>query len=289
MGQGRISASHGHIWEQALSRTHDVYRKCALADIIQLPVPTAPAPSKYTTPLRRVHGIGEEIYGMLRVRISKQGFDFIGSMGCNAGPDRMLWRYFGRAIAMEAKYSESYKTSLPIIAEDKRGFGVKEHQLQALAVAYMDFGAVSLIVWCNEGKRLVLMPDMVLTAYKRFRSGGRKSVPVGEFTTFEKATYPDAPDCEDYLFAVRQWLNEHGLPAPFHSKDGAYEMIQYQYNSDTKIVTVGREQVKAPATVDQSMLDFLAVDAESPDDFMRMVRNLGRADERAVRGIPGGF
>jgi len=274
--RGAANADSGAKYETRLSRAHEVYAKSGLASIRRLPVPTAPIPGKYIHIIDRAMGPGRA--HTLRSLVSRQGYDYMGVFGPNAGPDFQLDRYHGRAIAMEAKRTSEKSTSLPIIADDKKGSGLQFHQLDALATDYRDFGVVSVLCWQNGDQGMVLLPDKILETHTRFMSGGRKSIPVAEFVPYDVVTYPSHGDIEDWLYPVRLWLESNDAPSSSLSSSKVFKMIMYTFNAAARVITVGGKVVENISAT-RDALDAIAKTSADADEFIRRAKTLGSANE----------
>jgi penicillin-binding protein-related factor A (putative recombinase) len=259
---GMRAEAAGRRFEDALARTHAAYRDHGLADIQRLPVPTRP--------------YGER---NLRVLAERQGYDFIGLLGPNAGPDVHLGAYHGRAVVMEAKRSSERAASLPIRRAGQEGFGVKIHQLDALADAYLDFGAIAVIVWRNGEQGLVLLPPDVLAAREATKED-RWRIPAAAFEPYQTVSYPRHPEVEDWLFSVRTWLEEGLPPSPAMSRRKAHPMIHYAIDHMRKTVAVLDAKAKKPIekvtvqVVDPPIIEQLARSCHTPKEFLEKVKGL---------------
>ena len=256
----------GRAWESALESAHRAYYDHGLAWVMKLPVPTV--------------YVGE---GRRRV-VARQNWDYSGVFGPNAGPIGHEGLYHGLAIAMEAKANDKPKTSMRVVDSTKTS-GLSLHQLGALHMAYMDWGVVSVVVWRNGPDVLVLLPDDLVKAWDLIENGDRKSIPVSMFTECDVCPYPEHPPIHDWLFPVRCWLEREGIPSSGSSKRRAYEMVQYRLDISRKIVKIrdpgaegGWREVRANV-VDRAILDLLARESESPDQFERVIGEVDTANE----------
>lgn len=249
----------GRAFEDHLQAAHQAYAAYGIAYVQRMPVPTAPRGG-----------------GQLRVLTARQGYDFVGTFGPNAGPEIDPGAYHGRAIAMEAKRSSGAMASLPIVPKDKQGFGIKEHQLKSLAVAYRDFGAVAVIVWRNGETGLFLPPDALLSAWERWEREEIKRIPRGEFLKYEfDVAFPRYARVEDWLYPVRCWLEERGAPSHALSPRKTYRMITYSINPIKKAVVVwnGTQVVREIPCEhpDRAMIERAARESETIDQFAKAV------------------
>ena len=263
---GAKAQADGLGFENSLDLAHKAFRARGIAWIEHLPVPTVPA-------------------GPVLRRLSrKQRYDYDGVLGPNAGPSYDLGRWFGLAIAMEAKATAEQKPSLPIVKEDGSSGGLKIHQLDALAEAWRDFGVIAVLVWRNGDQRLVLLPPAVDRAHRTFHAGGRRSIPVAAFEPFDVVPYPQHSIVEDWLYPVRGWLQSNGRPCPAQSRLKDYDMVNYRYDEGSKTVTIpvvgdGEDIVLENVTADQHMLNHLAIRATSPEDLRSRIESIGPANE----------
>lgn len=154
----------GDAFERMLEVTHRMYLARGVADIYKLPVPTAPAP-------RHVRGA----HGGLRVLSERQRCDYTGHLIGS-----------GRAVYMEAKSCHEPMGRLPIIGNSRSGFGIKQHQLEALAAAD-DHGAIGAIVWQNGED--VIAASVSLFLKSKIREGGLKSIDRGWFVPVALSAY----------------------------------------------------------------------------------------------------
>jgi hypothetical protein len=274
---GARAQADGQQFESTLDRTHAAYRDYGLARIDRMPVPTAPAGQL------RGYRLPRQLYGMLRVLTKRQGFDYYGTFGPNAGPRHEFGRWFGLSIAMEAKSTAEAHSSLRIIGKDGKGGGIRIHQLDALADSYLDFGVISVVVWRNGPDRLVLLPPAVALARDRFRAGGRKSVPVAEFTSFDVVPYDRYPVVEDWLYTVRGWLESVERPCSGMSRLRDFPMINYRVNEAEKSVTAfdenGNETLIEGVMMDLQMINTLATQCSTVDEFQTKVKAIEPANE----------
>lgn len=257
---GKQAERGGRAFEDALKHAHDAYETLGSARIRQLPVPTV------------------YVGNGLRRLSARQGYDFEGFFGPNAGtiPDPTCWH--GMGLVMEAKRCERRMASLPVLAADKTGFGLKAHQLQSLAEA-MDFGAVAAVVWRNGEERRVLGPGGVRRWAKAIGlEGGR--IPAGDFSSYDEFIYPDLGPIEDWLFPVRVWLEKHGRPSA--APRSTFAMIPYTIDRANRTVTIdpGKEERKVSTkVVDQVMIDDIARESRTTDEFQEKLRALASANE----------
>lgn len=154
----------GDRFERQLNLVHAQYRAMGVAEIRQLPVPTAAAPRKWQ----------QRGAPPLRMRSERSPYDFAGHM--RASPFR------GISVAMESKIDHAAgdaSPSLKIHGENKTGSGLQFHQLRALAEAHQD-GCIAAVVWASGiNARILCIPGVVLAgAWAEFRSEGRKSIPA---------------------------------------------------------------------------------------------------------------
>lgn len=256
---GKTAERAGRVFEDALRHAHDVYEKLGIAVIKQLPVPTVPVGGGY----RRLS--------------ARQGYDFEGTLGPNAGTTKDPTCWHGLTIAMEAKRCER-QASFPVLAPEKTGFGLKSHQLRALAKA-AEFGAITVVVWKNGDNRLVMLPDAVVSWWHQIgTSGGR--VPLAAFQSYDSYIYPDYGPIEDWLYPVRVWLEKNGRPCP-HVRS-AFKMIPYTIDRATRTVTIspGKDEVKASTkVVDQVMIDAVARESKTTQEFVEKLHALAPANE----------
>lgn len=181
---GRARAA-GKTFEDDLVIAHQVYESLSIASIDQLPVPTNPMPRSWLVDPKKS--------GMARLLAKKQGFDFYGVMGHKMG------RCFrGRAVAMEAKATADWRTSLGVGDDGP----LRPHQLQALAEKAERFGCVSAIVWKNGELRGVLTPAACIEAWRTHRLQTRKSIPWSAFTPYRLDRVDDGSEIEDWLVPV---------------------------------------------------------------------------------------
>lgn len=167
----------GKVWENELEHSFDaLIRSEGLSSLVKMPEPTAP----------------KVMYGkFVRVLCGKAPYDFTGMMKG------------GKHIAMEAKHNDKRKTSLPIIAEDKDGSGLQQHQLEALAKVAVD-GGIARIVWNNGGLPMAIGNEQIIEVCDNYLGGGRKSIPRDLFTICEQRISQGVPyfswlDLEDEL------------------------------------------------------------------------------------------
>lgn len=283
---GVAAQADGQAFEHTLNLTHAAYRETGMASIDQMPVPTAPAAA--TLSRYRVR-VPYKMLAILRILKRRQGYDYWGTFGPNAGPSYDLGRWFGLSIAAEAKSTTKRQSALRLLDEKQGGGGMKMHQLNALADSWRDFGVISVIIWRNGSERYVLLPPAVLLARDRFRDGGRHSVPVAEFESFDAVRYPRHPIVEDWLYTVRGWLESVGRPCPAMSTLKDYEMVNYKINEGDKTVTAfdgeGNEHLIEDVLMDFPMINSLAVKAENVDQFKTWLKDLAPANE--PRETPG--
>lgn len=271
---GARAQADGQRFENMLDIAHATYRSYGIADIYQLPVPTAPAK---TPPFR--------------ILSHRQRFDYVGVFGPNAGPRGNPGAWFGLAIAMEAKASAKRKPSLPIIDDRKRGArgaGIKYHQLDSLVRTWLDFGSVAALVWRNGQDRLVLLPPDLLTSLEDFLADRRKSIPADRFTAFDVVPYEARgrgrdPVVEDWLYTLRCWLEQTGRPCPGQSRRKDFDMVNYRVNEVEKLITTfevdGTERVVRPRIWDLAMINRLALSATDAEDFERRLMAMTTANE----------
>lgn len=189
---GRLAASSGDEFEKALDDTHAVYARDGRALLEKLPVKTSPMPRSW---LRN-----KEQAGMARILSGRARFDFYGTLGIDLLPG---WP--ARAVAMEAKNTRERTTSLPIIAHDRKGSGLQEHQLHACVEAAGRFGTLAVVVWNNGGERLVFLPPALAAAWRAFRLGQRKSLSVDTAVPYPNPEHPHAASFEDWLTPAVEW------------------------------------------------------------------------------------
>lgn len=262
---GTKAARIGKDFERVLALTHTAYADHGLARIDKLPVPTVYAGSGY-----------------YRV-VARQGYDYIGSFGPNSGPKAHPSMYLGLSIAMEAKANDKTKSSLAIVESTKTSGGVSVHQLAALSEGYTEWGMVSAIVWGNGDDLLVLPPDGVVRAMERFQGGERKSIPASDFLSVDRVTYPQHPIVVDWLFEIRCWLEVNGVPGPARSTRRQYDMIAYRLDVSRKVIRIRKddedERVVPTELLDRVILDQIARESRSVDEFIEKVQHVGTANE----------
>jgi len=224
--RGASAAKTGAKYERALAEAHEVYAALGLAHLEQRPVDTSPMPKGWLN-----HTGQQKAGGAARILAKRAGYDFYGVLGPHAGPAGDRSRFFGLALAMEAKSTSSRKSRLPIAGDHlkKRGGGLQQHQLEALLAHTRDFGGVSAVVWNNGGRRLVLLPDRIEMAWHDFREAGKRSIPESYFEE-----YPVKTDVrvrargatlarrylhvEDWLEPILEYLEKQGAPSPSASR-----------------------------------------------------------------------
>jgi hypothetical protein len=258
----------GAAFEDSLDQhAHEAYRHHGIADICKLPVPT------------RSIGINR------RVLTSRQRYDFEGRLGPMAGPTQAPSAYHGSAIVMESKATGSSKTSLAITKSTKNT-GISGHQLEALAIATCMWGAVGVVVWKNGDKRLVLTPDRVIKANAIYQQGGRKSIPADEFVAYDRAEYPGYGKIEDWLYPVRCWIENNGLPSATMAAVWSGMPMQYKIEDGKLYIreTAGEDRpwecLGSPAVVHhRSILDQIATESKDAEAFRKAVGQFKHASD----------
>lgn len=282
----------GQDFEQALSQSHEAYLAGGLAWIDQLPVPTVPVRGELAQSIAA--RLGAARLGGLRQLSRRQGYDFFGHFGPEAGPPTDPGAWHGLAIAMEAKRSTEQTTSLPIASPRMEkghiayGTGLRDTQLDALVAAYMDFGVVSAVVWRNGNQGLVLLPDAIHAAWAAFHAGGRKSIPVSQFQPYDVVDYPRTFNVHDWLFPVRCWLEKNGRPSPALSQRKTYHMLNFRIDYHAQQVVAKRQdgsevssgtQMSPRLINERHLLEKLARECTDADAFIDKVNSFEAADE----------
>ncbi len=263
---GAKASRIGKDFEDALDITNRAYEAHGHVWMRKLPVPTV------------------YIGNGLRRLSAKQGWDYYGLFGPNAGPKGNEGMYYGLAIAMEAKATEKSKASMPVTESTASGGGISYHQLKSLAHVIQDWGMVGVIVWMNGGDLMVLLPDDILAAKVMFDDKVRKSIPRDMFTAAEVVSYPNHPHVFDWLYVVRLWLEKNGLPSSSSSHIRAYDMILYRLDISRKTIQASdgvggwREGVQTEV-LDRTYLDGLARSSKSAEEFEQKVKDVRSANE----------
>ena len=154
---GRHSQRIGADFEKFLEESHRGYMQCGIACIDKIPhctVPTGKRDPVTNAPFFRLAG--------------RPPYDYHGYFLPDSGIG-------GIAIAMEAKSTTREMSRLPIIARGKKGFGIEQHQLDALADAEQA-GCMAAIVYQVQDKILVCPHPLRLL--KMIKLDRRKSIPL---------------------------------------------------------------------------------------------------------------
>lgn len=205
-------------FEQRLCLAHEVYERCRIASIQQVPVETGAMPRSW---LARTGSLTPIRARIARVFKRKAPYDFRGTLGPGAGPPDDPGRFTRISVVMEAKSNEKPKTSLAIVRDGltgtgkkRTGSGLQEHQLKACAHESRHFGAIAAIVWLNGEQRGVLPPERVQAAWRRFWTRERLSIPWSQFIEYEVPTDGHTAGHEDWLWPLLEHLNSHPLDPP---------------------------------------------------------------------------
>lgn len=192
---GRNARAQGDNFEKMLDLAHAAYIHTGIASMDRLPVPTNPMPAKYLA--------DKSMTGRARMLAKKQGFDFYGSMG----PAPIGGLLLGRAVAMEAKATQNFTTSLGISKDGP----VRPHQVEALAVKYEQFGTMSALVWKNGDLRGVMLGPQLVHAWRDYRIGNRLSLPWSAFTAYPVHAIDAGGPIEDWLRPVIELATQEAL------------------------------------------------------------------------------
>lgn len=191
---GSKAQKSGAAFEDCLSQANRYYESRGVLAMEQLPVPTRALPPGE---LRE----GSKFSGMARMLSAPASCDYFGAFG-KIPDDLGPWWLRGRLVMMEAKFSGSTtKRSLDI----HESHGLRPHQLQRLHTYAEYFGAISVIVACVNGQRGVLTPDGIARAHVAYITGKARSIPLSDFTPYEKANGGECGLIEDWLRPVLSW------------------------------------------------------------------------------------
>lgn len=154
---GALAQAGGRSFETELEVLHAYLEVQGIATIRRLPVETAPIPRAWMKDPRKG--------GMCRILSQRQQCDYFGYLHGT-----------GRAVMMEAKSLGKAARSLPIIAANQKGSGLKEHQLRSLAEAH-HAGALAALVWRNgPGSTLVIDGIGLAAIWDKFRIGTERRI-----------------------------------------------------------------------------------------------------------------
>lgn len=256
---GGRAAKAGESFEQLLDKAHRGFDEHGIAKVRRLPVPT------------------KAIGARMRVIVARQGYDYVGTFGPNAGPTADPGAWHGLTIAMEAKSNAERKGTMRIIRDKKDGAGIQWHQLQALSEAYAEWGAAAALVWRNGADRLVLMPDVITAAAREAEAGTRVSIAAAEFVPYQEAVYPKAGAVEDWIYEIRCWLENHGRPGPATAKRKAYRAMEFTTNPAKNQVVVKDDSgtlhtINDVKVMDRPTLERISRESATPQEFEDKLR-----------------
>ncbi len=173
-------------FELEIVKSLPAYRAMDVACLEKMPVPTVATQNRDRNgaPLHRISGQAPfDIYGY-----TCTGATFIGA---------------------EVKNTRQRETSIPIVGPDKKGSGLKFHQLDALAQIALCRG-VARIIWCNCGEIGVLKNDDIVLAHDVFTHAlksvkSSKSPPKGS-KSIRWELFKTCEICVQAGFVYADWL-----------------------------------------------------------------------------------
>jgi penicillin-binding protein-related factor A (putative recombinase) len=130
-----------HPFELEIEQTFRAYQDASIADLMLLPVKTAPCGIRHP-----------KTNAPLYMRSGKSPYDIVGVMHND-----------GRMVGVEIKSSRR-KASLPIIMPGKQGDGLQFHQLESLS-RLAAFGGIARVIWNNEGEVGVIKGAKIMNVF----------------------------------------------------------------------------------------------------------------------------